>query len=191
MFEGDDSVRVHLPFTFKAMASIEEVYNVIHKISTGIEKECVDCLDDNKGIVEGLIREQLYSGQNGKGRLLNPTYDNDPFFEEPGRWYHRSKQYKHWKEKITPPIGSEVLFLPPRPVEVPNLFITGRFHDSITAKLIDNGLEIDTEGFIDGPDIKEKYGENIFMLGETGRKYFLKNILRPWLEKFIVNCGYH
>lgn len=181
---------MHPSFIFKTMASIEEVYNIIHKISTGIEKECIDCLDDNKNIVEGLIREQLYSGQNGKGRLLNPTYDNDPFFEEPGQWYHRKKQYKHWKESITPPIESEVLFLSPRPVEVPNLFITGTFHDSITAKLMADGLEIDTEGFVDGPDIKEKYGEDIFMLGETGRKYFLKNVLRPWLDKFIINSGY-
>ncbi|WP_300701001.1 hypothetical protein [Bacteroides sp.] len=173
------------------MTSIEEVYNVIHKIATGIENECAACLDDNKDVVEGLIREQLYSGVNGKERLLSPTYENDPFFEEPGRWYHRSKQYKHWKQKITPPIGSEVLFLSPRSVEVPNLFITGRFHDSVSAKLIGDGLNIDTEGFIDGPDIKEKYGENIFMLGNTGKKYFAKNILRPWLDKFMKNSGYH
>lgn len=173
------------------MASIEEVYDVIHKIATGIEDECAVCLDDNKDIVEGLIREQLYSGQNGKGKLLHPTYENDPFFEEPGRWYHRGKQYKHWKEAITPPIGSEVLFLPPRPVEVPNLFITGRFHDSITAKLVDGGLDIDTVGFADGLSIKEKYGDDIFMLGDIGRKYFAENILRPWLERFIINSGYH
>lgn len=172
------------------MASIEEVYRVIHKIATGIKDECIDCLDENKDVVEGLIREQLYSGQNGKGKLLSPTYEDDPFFEEPGHWFHRRKQYKHWKEKITPPIESEVLFLPPRPVEVPNLFITGTFHDSITATLIPDGLKIDTEGFKDGNDIKSKYGDDIFLLGSEGQRYFSEHILRPWLERFIKNCGY-
>lgn len=172
------------------MASIEEVYNVIHVIATGIEKECTDCMADNTDIVEGLIREQLYSGQDGKGKLLKPTYDNDPFFEERGRWYHRAKQYKHWKEKITPPIQSEVLFLPPRPIEVPNLFITGKFHDSIVAKMRTKTIETTTAGFRDGPAIQKKYGNDIFRLGDAGREYFSQNILRPWLERFIKRSGY-
>ncbi|WP_300697550.1 hypothetical protein [uncultured Bacteroides sp.] len=179
-----------IPLFVFVMASIEEVYKVVHQIAMGIESECEACLLDNGNIVEGLVREQLYAGQNGKGRLLNPTYENDPFFEEPGRWFHRSKQYKHWKAKITPPIESEVLFLPPRPLEVPNLFITGTFHNSIMARPVAGGLSVDTIGFKDGNDIKGKYGEDIFVLGDEGKEYFAKHILRPYLERFFENCGY-
>lgn len=172
------------------MASIYEVSRIINAIATGLKEECLKCMDENRNVVESLVREQLYSGMNGKERLLSPTYDNDPFFEEKGQWFHRNKQYKHWKLKKTPPIESEVLFLPPRPVEVPNLFITGTFHDSITARSNNSGLLITSIGFIDGPDIEKKYGGEIFMLGETGRAYFNNNILLPWLKRFFNNCGY-
>lgn len=172
------------------MASIYEVSRIINAIATGLEDECLKCMDENKDIVESLVREQLYSGLNGKERLLSPTYDNDPYFEEHGHWFHRSKQYKYWKLKKTPPIESEVLFLPPRPSEVPNLFITGTFHESITAHLNTSGLLITTIGFVEGPNIERKYGADIFMLGETGRRYFNNKILRPWLKRFFNECGY-
>ena len=29
------------------MASIDEVYEVIHKINTGIKRECLACMEDN------------------------------------------------------------------------------------------------------------------------------------------------
>ena len=177
----------HPPFLFKSMASIDEVYEVIHKINTGIKRECLACMEDNSNVIESLIREQLYSGMNGKERLLRPDYDNDPYFNEPGPWFHR---YKKWKNDITPPIESEVLFLPPRPVEVPNLYITGKFHDSIQARLSGEVMEIKTIGFNEGPDIEKKYGSEIFELGDTAKKYFSERILRPWLEKFISNSGY-
>lgn len=180
----------HPPFLFKSMASIDEVYEVIHKINTGIKRECLACMEDNSNVIESLIREQLYSGMNGKERLLRPYYDNDPYFNEPGPWFHRAKSYKKWKNDITPPIESEVLFLPPRPVEVPNLYITGKFHDSIQARLSGEVMEIKTIGFNEGPDIEKKYGSEIFELGDTAKKYFSERILRPWLEKFISNSGY-
>ena len=65
------------PFFFKGMASIDEVYEVIHKINTGIKRECLACMEDNSNVIESLVREQLYSGMNGKDRLLSPDYDND------------------------------------------------------------------------------------------------------------------
>ena len=172
------------------MASINEVYNVINAINSRLESEILECMSENSNIVEGLIREQIYAGQDGSGKLLNPTYENDPFFEEKGRWYHRNKQYKHWKEKITPPITSEVLFLPPRPIEVPNLFITGRFHDSIHAKKKGCLIGISTKGFSSGNDIVSKYGNDILTLGYEGKSYFSQKILKPYLERFFKSCGY-
>ena len=165
----------HPPFLLKDMASIDEVYEVIHKINTGIKRECLACMEDNSNVIESLLR---------------PDYDNDPYFNEPGPWFHRAKSYKKWKNDITPPIESEVLFLPPRPVEVPNLYITGKFHDSIQARLSGEVMEIKTIGFNEGPDIEKKYGSEIFELGDTAKKYFSERILRPWLEKFIANSVY-
>lgn len=68
---------------------IEEVANIIKKISDGFEEACIQCLSDNSGIVLRAVTEQLYSGLDGDGKHLSPTYDDDPFFEEEGTWYHR------------------------------------------------------------------------------------------------------
>ena len=83
-----------------------------------------------------------------------------------------------------------MLYLPPRPVEVPNLFITGTFYDSITADRIDSGLRFSTKGFTDGSSIEKKYGEQILDIGDTAKEYFNIMYLRPWMERFFSECGY-
>ena len=177
------------PLTFN-MADFDKIENVIRTIADGIEDECIKCLEENTEVVADCIKEQLYSGLDGDGDYLNPTYDNDPFFNEEGVWKGRAEMYKRWKERITPPIASNMLNLLPRPTEVPNLFITGTFHDSI--KAIRNGdvLTITTSGFRDGPIIERKYGNQIFAMGESAKEYFNLFHLRPWLEEFFEDCGY-
>lgn len=173
------------------MASIYEVSRIIGKIAEELEGEVVSCMDSNKGVVRDCIQEQLYSGQNGEGRLLSPDYDNDPFFNEDGPWKDKAERYKRWKERITPPIRSYLLNLPPRPVEVPNLFILGTFYDSISIRQKTGGVEIYSDGFTDGSSIVRKYGDNILSLGDTAKEYFILNHLRPWLERFLIGCGYY
>lgn len=170
------------------MASIYEVARIIRRYADGIEKETVDCMDSNKGVVRDCIQEQLYSGLNGEERLLQPTYDDDPFFNEEGPWKDSAEKYKRWKERITPPVQSHLLNLPPRPVEVPNLFILGTFYDSISIKKGNDGIETYSDGFTDGSSIIRKYGDNILALGPTAREYFILNHLRPWLERFLASC---
>lgn len=172
------------------MAGFEEVSRIIHAIASSIEEECARCLIEHKDVVVDCIQEQLYSGQDGAGHLLNPTYDNDPYFKEDGPWKNKAEKYKRWKESITPPVQSEMLFLPPRPVEVPNLFITGTFYDSIRVDKKGYGLQIGSSGFKDGPDIEKKYGERILTIGDTAKEYFNLMYLRPWISRFFKNCGY-
>ena len=88
---------------------IDEVANIIQKISDGFDEACINCLDDNSGIVLRAVAEQLYSGQDGEGNHLSPTYDNDPYFEEDGYWHHRAKDYKDWKYSITTPVYGTML----------------------------------------------------------------------------------
>lgn len=178
------------PLYFHCMADFDKLYSVIHSIASGFEEECVKCMLDNKAVLVDCIREQLYSGLDGTEHLLDPDYDTDPYFNEPGPWQNRAEQYKRWKEKITPPLRGERLYLPPRPVEVPNLFITGTFHESISAKGISGGLHFGTNGFKEGPSIEKKYGEQILDVGDTAKEYFSLMYLRPWLERFFGECGY-
>lgn len=168
---------------------IEEVADIIEKISEGFEDACMKCLDDKKGIIIQAVTEQMYSGQDGEGNYLSPTYDEDPFFEERGWWYHRAKEYKAWKYGITPPVVSPMLGLSPRPDEVPNLFINGLFYGEINAFRRNDAIVVDP-GDGNGPSIVSKYGDEILKMGPIALEYFNEEYMLPAIGDFFKDCGY-
>ncbi len=168
---------------------IQGVYDIVHRIAAGFENAALQCLADKSSAVVDLIQEQIYSGIDGHGEYLSPLYDNDPFFEEPGYWYHRAADYKAWKYQITPPVQSPNLCLAPRPVEVPNLFIDGTFFGQINAAVHGDYLDV-SPGNGNGPAIKEKYGENLFVLGNDAVEWFNIEYMWPAIEHFFNKCGY-
>ena len=167
----------------------DRLTDAINTAVDGFEDAVLACLETHHDVVEDIVHEQLYSGVDGNNNYLSPTYDDDPYFEEEGHWKGKSRQYKAWKERITPPIQGELLFLPPRPVEVPNLFIIGTFYDSIRTERTADSLRVYTGGFRDGPLIERKYGEAIFMIGMAGKGYFNEHFLREWIENYWRMCG--
>ncbi|MDE7465009.1 MAG: hypothetical protein K2M59_03920 [Muribaculaceae bacterium] len=168
---------------------IEEVAEIIRKISDGFEEACIRCLDENKGIVLEAVREQLYSGFAGDGEHLAPTYDDDPFFEEEGIWYHRNEDYKAWKRTLTPPVTGTMLGLAPRADNVPNLFINGKFYSEIIAYRRSDVIVVDP-GAGNGPDIVAKYGDVILDMGPTAIEYFNLHHMLPAIGVFFRDCGY-
>lgn len=170
---------------------IRSVAEIIGRIAEGFEKTCAQCLSDNKRIVVLAIQEQLYTGRNGTGAYLKPTYDEDPFFNEEGHWKGKSAQYKAWKQKITPPQADFILplGLTARPDSVPNLYISGRFYEEITAQMSGNVLMTDPGGGC-GPDIVSKYGEEILMIGDSAVGYFNENYMMPAIESLFERSGY-
>ena len=172
------------------MADFEKLEHAVHGIVTGFEQTVAECLTQNKSVVEDLIGEQLYSGLDGDTNSLRPSYSDDPFFDIKGRWYHDSDGYIEWKKNITPPIASPRLNLPPRPIDVPNLYITGTFHESIRATVNGGKVLINTVGFSDGPDIVRKYGDNILNLGMDAREYIVLEMLKPFVGKFFKKYGF-
>lgn len=168
---------------------IEEVAKIIGKIADGFEEACIKCLEDRSPVIRNAIIEQLYSGQDGAGQYLSPTYDNDPFFEEEGFWHHRAKDYKAWKYSITPPASEPMLGLPPRPADVPNLYIDGTFYSEISVRREGVVLEIDP-GTGNGPAIVQKYGDTILNIGPTAIEYFNTTCMLPAIDSFFKECGY-
>lgn len=168
---------------------IDEVSDIIHSIAEGFEENAMQCLDKNSGEVLAAIKEQMYSGINGRGELLSPTYDNDPFFEEEGVWYHRSDDYMAWKQKITPPVSGQLIDVPPRPYNVPNLFINGKFYSELTAQRQGDMLNIDP-GIGNGLDIVAKYGSELLDMADPSVEYFNRKYLMPSIESFFNDCGY-
>lgn len=169
--------------------NIARVADIIKKIATGFEESVAVCMDDNKVTVLRAVTEQLYSGLDSDGGYLSPSYDADPFFEEEGEWHHRSDDYKAWKNAITPPEGGYMLGLPPRPDNVPNLFINGKFYSEIDAERHDMSLHVDP-GTGNGPDIVAKYGDSILAMGDTAVRYFNEYHTWPAIKELFEKSGY-
>lgn len=168
---------------------IQSVSDIIHQIAEGFEANASECLASQSAVIVTLIREQIKSGIGGDGKYLEPTYDNDPYFNERGYWYGRAADYKAWKKAITPPETSALLGLPPRPVEVPNLYIDGTFFGEINASMNDGALEVNP-GNGNGPAIVGKYGERLFEIGTNAVEWFNARYMLPAIEELFTQCGY-
>lgn len=156
----------------------------------GFEDEVMDLLEKHSDDAVQAIQEQLYSGLDGNGQYLSPTYLNDPYFDDPeSRWYNDALGYLQWKERITPPQSGMTLGIPPRPLEVPNLKITGAFYSQIAAKRDGDVLRVDTDTPL-GKDIVGKYGDQILQIGDSGVKYFNVQILTPGIWDYFESCGW-
>lgn len=142
--------------------------------------------------IEDFVREQLYSGVNGREKPLRPTYTNDPYWMEvtksPKAAKAKGRGYMKYKKKQTPPAAS-YLGLPPRNEDTPNLIIRGDFYESITAKIAGDTIRISTQGLSFGSDIEKKYGSIIFGLGGHAKSYLIKNKINPALRKYFKKFG--
>ena len=168
----------------------------IRRTKEGIQPEILRCMDGNKHEMVVSVREQLYSGIDGRGAPLSPSYSQDPYFrdhragffdEEADNWvscFMRPDLYIAWKQRITPPEASQRLGLPARSSDTPNLFIIGTFHGTIDAKASPQGVEIFTFGWDEGPIVERKYGSQIFALSEPAVVHFNDNFLWPWLRQW-------
>ena len=176
--------------------NIKEMRERIRRTKEGIQPEILRCMDVNKHEMVVSVRDQLYSGIDGRGAPLSPSYSQDPYFREhragffdneAGHWvscFMRPDLYIAWKQRITPPEASQRLGLPARSSDIPNLFIVGTFHGSIDAKSSSQGVEIFTFGWDQGPLVERKYGSQIFALSEPAVGHFNENFLWPWLRQW-------
>lgn len=170
----------------------------IRRIKDGFEGEVVKCMGNNSHEMAVSVREQLYSGIDGNGAPLSPSYSNDPWFQNPRAGffdesaqmfvscYLHPERYVEWKMRITPPEASSRLKLPARGSDTPNLFIVGTFHGSIDARATGKGVEIFTAGWDEGPSVERKYGSQIFGLSEPAVAHFNTNYLLPWLRAWLL-----
>lgn len=145
--------------TVAAMARALQKVNVIE-----LTKEVIS---QNANDVEDLNRVQLYKGLDADGKFLSPKYSEDPFFKSK----ESALRYAQWKKQITPH--------PDRPLDVPNLYITGRYHYSRT--VVVEGEKIAFRS--DDPNsskIKAKF-KNIDGLTDESIQEFRKEKLYPQL----------
>jgi hypothetical protein len=170
------------------MAEFKEAYKNFKEFHDGFEPECVGIIQKHKPELIDLVKNQLFSGMNGRDKQLRPTYENDPYFKtaESGHWKNNGKGWARWKYLETPPRQSGYGH-PARNFSTPNLIIKGNFYDSIQAKNTDKGVNILSEGVSFGADIEKKYGSIIFGIGPISKEHFINHIFSPNFKRYIDN----
>lgn len=178
--------------------TIQEMRDKIRRAKDNIQPQIVQCMSENRVEMVISVREQLYSGVDGRGAPLEPSYSQDPYFEhhnagyfdeDANQWvpcFMHPERYIAWKQRITPPMASDRLGLPARDSDTPNLFIVGTFHQSIDSRATSNGVEIFTSGWDEGPAVERKYGSQIFGLSDPAVGHFNDNFLWPWLRRWYL-----
>ena len=114
------------------------------------------------------VREQLWNGLTNELKPITPSYLNDPYFKTKEQAY----DYMMWKQRITPNER--------RPVQTPNLFINGYFHNSLFLSIDEDSAEVTSMQPL-GDEIIAKYGREMFGVNDV---YVERNII-PLIEEKI------
>lgn len=135
-----------------------------------ILSECVDETGDE--LIE-LNREQLLHGRDKHGDYLSPKYSEDPYFKTP----ESAKRYAQWKASIEPKRD--------KPFDVPNLFITGRYHRSIDITVGPTTYDI-TSSDPNASSIESKFSEDVYGLGGEFREMYIEDQLFERLKSKVT-----
>lgn len=77
-----------------------------------------DIIDQDLDVLRKMNLDQLMHGRNNMGEMLSPKHSENPWFKKPGA----AGRYAAWKHRLNPLA----------PFDVPDLRITGVFHESIS-----------------------------------------------------------
>lgn len=152
------------------MASLNELRNNFKRLQGKEIDLAALAFEENEELIEDLNTDQLYDGKDAKGRDLSPTYLEDPYFKTP----EAAQRYSDWKDRITPN--------PDRKKGVPNLFINGRFHDSISVEVSKKSIKFsssDSSAF----KIESKFTNDIYGTTDESKKELFKVVKPAFLKK--------
>lgn len=130
-----------------------------------------DIVSQHTDELADLNRKQLMAGKNNKGELLGPKHSENPFFKTP----ESAMRYAAWKKRITPET----------PFDIPNLFINGQFHGTISFRREAELLIADSSSPIAG-DIESTYNNTALGLDTDSIETVKQDIIRSPLIHIIA-----
>lgn len=136
--------------------------------SFDFEAEAISIITDNKDNLLEMQKKQLMDGIGVDGEYIRPFYSENPYFKTTEKAY----AYALWKQKITPN--------PSRPIDVPNLFINGQYHESLMINI--NNDEIEIHGTDNNAADIESVHSTALGINEENRTDFAQNILFPQIQ---------
>lgn len=152
-------------------------------------RECASYLDSGAAVIEHLApmdkrilalqSEQLLEGKRPDGSDIRPYYSEDPYFNEPGRFYHNPDAYKAWKSTLPGGQWNN----PKRKEDAPNLYINGRFHSELGCYFEADGILVaGATAYAAG--IVGKYGADTFGLSMARWDGLMREVL-PEIQRKI------
>lgn len=119
-----------------------------------------------------LNRKELMKGKGNDGKLLSPRHSQNPFFKTP----QSALRYARWKQRITPET----------PFDVPNLFIVGQYHGSISFQVEANRLTADASSPLAGK-IEKTFRNTALGLNPDAKVEAYEGYLRNDFVKAVAN----
>lgn len=121
-----------------------------------------------------LNRQQLLRGLDKYGNYLSPKYSEDPYFKSP----ESARRYAEWKSRIEPHTD--------KPFDVPNLFITGRYHSTIDVTVKDASIETMASD-PNAASIESKFSNDIYGLNPESKAIYIGEHLFDQVKARIKN----
>jgi hypothetical protein len=127
-----------------------------------------DIIANNEQKVADINRRQLHKGLNREGKQLSPKYSEDPWFKSA----ESAARYAAWKKSLFPDMT----------YDVPNLIITGVYHDSINLQRMGQSIQFDASASF-AAGIAGKYQNTALGLNDEGKGEVWTTIVRaPLIE---------
>jgi hypothetical protein len=156
---------------------MKTIRNLIRKIEAlDPDRICEDAVDDTKYQLLAENKSQLYAGKLRTGADLAPSYLDDPYFHTRAA----AQAYSDWKDRITPPTTN-------RKKGIPNLFINGYYYASLRIRVTDSAI-IFSSNWLEEPEIENKYGNEIYGLGDDFKEKYVERYLRPDFKKLMESA---
>src|ERR1044072_1903301 len=148
------------------MATIQAFKNRLISLKKQTEEVAATSIRKTGANLVQLNREQMMEGKRRDGKDISPSYFEDPWFKS----IESAKAYSEWKDRITP--NSK------RKKGVPNLFIVGTFHNSISIDVTGESIKFNSD-FYAAADIERRFTGMIYSLNVEKRTVYVREFLRP------------
>jgi hypothetical protein len=135
-----------------------------------IRKAVIETFEETAEVIADYNREQLLQGRDSEGNFLSPKYSEDPFFKSP----ESAKRYAEWKASIEPKRD--------KPFDVPNLYITGKFHNTIKVDVDSENLKFHSDDS-NAKSIEMKFNrDKVYGLNDETKGQYIDEVYFPRLR---------
>ena len=160
---------------------IEKVKDNIDSLDSVIS----DVVRGHSDVILSLNKDQMLLGRDADGKVLTPSYWDDPYFESRAK----ANRYAGMKYKLESKHRSRIehpTLYPDKDKDTPNLIVTGLFQDGMFIQVDDNSHTIGSS-YIESDAIESKYRGVVFGLSPESREYFYKNYLFKRLQTLLMS----